>query len=73
MQAPVDVGLAWRSGSPVTKVVKPLLQLYWAMYLHAFVTGGSSDSLATRCPLSTFQPKYVDGVVSLSRCLQIRF
>ena len=32
------------------------------MYLHAFGTGGSIDSLATRCPL-TFQPKYVDGVV----------
>ena len=52
LQAPVEVGLPWRSGSPVTKVVKPLLQLYWAMYLHAFGTGGSIDSLATRCPLS---------------------
>ena len=73
LQAPVEVGLAWRSGSPFAKVVQPLLQLYWAMYLHDFVTGGSIDSLATRCPLSTCQPKYVDGVVSLSRCLQIRF
>ena len=45
------------------KVVQPLLQLYWAMYLHAFGTGGSIDSLATRSPLSTFQPKCVDGVV----------
>ena len=54
LQAPVEVGLPWRSGSP----------LYWATYLHAFDTGGSIDSsLATRCPLSTFQPKYVDGVV----------
>ena len=73
LQAPVEVGLAWRSGSPFAKVVQPLLQLYWAMYLHDFVTGGSIDSLATRCPLSTFQPKYVDGVVSLSHCRQIRF
>ena len=51
------------SGSPFAKVVQPLLQLYWAMYLHVFGTGGSIDSLATRCPLSTFQPNYVDGVV----------
>ena len=60
LQAPVEVGLPWRSGSPFAKVVQPLLQLY---YLHAFGTGGSIDSLATRCPLSTFQPKDVDGVV----------
>ena len=63
LQAPVEVGLPWRSGSPFAKVVQPLLQLYWAMYLHAFGTGGSIDSLATRCPLSIFQPKYIDGVV----------
>ncbi len=63
MQAPVEVGLPCRSGSPFAKVVQPLLQLYWVMYLHAFGTGGSIDSLATRCPLSIFHPKYVDGVV----------
>ena len=61
LQAPVEVGLPWRSGSPFAKVVQPLLQLYWVMYLHAF--GGGIASLATGCPLSTFQPKYVDGVV----------
>ncbi len=59
LQAPVEVGLPWRSGRPFAKVVQPFLQLY---YLHAFGTGGSIDSLA-RCPLYTFQPKYVDGVV----------
>ena len=58
LQAPVEVGLAWRSGSPFARVVQP-----WAMYLHAFGTDGSIDSLATRCPLSTFQSKCVDGVV----------
>ena len=63
LRAPVEVGLLWRSGSPFAKVVQPLLKLYWAMYVHAFGTGGSIDSLATRCPLSTFQPNYVDGVV----------
>ena len=73
LQAPAEVGLPRRSGSPFAKVVQPLLQLYWAMYVHAFGTGGSIASLATRSPLSTFQPKYVDGVVSLPRRLQIRF
>ena len=68
----------WRSGSPFAKVVQPLLQLYWAMYLHAFGTGGSIDTLATN-KVSTFyfQTKIcwwgdICGL-SLSRCLQIRF
>ena len=76
LQAPVEVGLPWRSGFPFAKVPQPFLQLYWAMYLHAFGTGGSIDSLGTRCPLSSFQPNYVDAGIcclSLSRCLQIRF
>ena len=69
LQEPVEFRFPFRHEQP--KVVHLLLQLYWTMYSHAFGTGGSIESLATRCPLSTFQPKYVGGGIwglSLSRC-----
>ena len=73
LQAPVQVRFTFRHEQ--LKVVQPLLQLHCTMSLHACGTGGSVESLATRYPLSTFQPKSVDGGISglaLPDCLQIR-
>ena len=54
MQAPMEVRFPFRHEQ--LKAVHLLLQLYWTMYSHAFGTGGSIESLTTRCPLSTFHP-----------------
>ena len=62
LQAPVQVRFPFRQEQ--LKVVQPLLQLHWTMSLHVFGTSGSVESLATRYPLPTFQPKLVDGGIS---------
>ena len=69
LQAPVQVRFPFRQEQ--LKVEQPLLQLHWTVSLHAIGTGGCVESLATKYPLSTFQPKSVDGGISglaLSDC-----
>ena len=73
LQAPMQVRFLFQQEQ--LKVVQPLLQLHCTMSLHACGIGGSVESLATRYPLPTFQPKLVDGGISglaLSDCLQMR-
>ena len=73
LQAPVQVRFPFQHEQ--LKVVQPLLQLHCTMSLHAFSTGGRVESLATRYPLSIFQPKSVDGGISglaFMDCLQMR-